>query len=683
MIRTFSNLWGEALLTANHILNRVPFKKLDKSPFEIWRGENPHKTLKVWGCLAKVQIPLPKRTKLGPKTVDCVFIGFAKNSAAYRFLVVKSHISDISENSIIESVDAEFFEHIFPFKENQSGSSLKRIVEESLDESSTSKVQEQELEPRRGKRVKVTKNFGPDFVNMLTENEPQTYNEAISSPDAPLWMEAINSEIESILQNNTWELVDLPSGIKPIGYKWIFKKKLKADGTIEKYKARLVAKGYRQKEGLDYFDTYSPVSRITSIRMLISIAALYDMEIHQMDVKTSFLNGELEEEIYMDQPEGFVVKGQENKVCRLVKSLYGLKQAPKQWHEKFDHTMMANGFKINECDKCVYIKEMKNSFVIVCLYVDDMLIMSSSKDAIMSTKKMLNSSFDMKDLGLADVILGIQIKRNNEGYILTQSHYVEKILKRFNQFDCKPAPTPFDANYHLKKNSKESVCQLEYSQVIGSLMYLMNSTRPDIAYAVSKLSRYTSSPNDDHWTTLIRVLRYLKYTLNYGLVYTKYPLVLEGYNDANWIFDNTETKSTSGYVITLGGAAISWKSTKQTCIARSTMESEFIALDKATEEAELLRNFLEDIPCWPKPVTVICIHCDSMAAQARAKNNIYNGKSRHIRRRHNTIRQLLTSGVISIDYVKSKENIADPLTKGLPRDQVKILSRGMGLQPIE
>ena len=179
------------------------------------------------------------------------------------------------------------------------------------------------------------------------------------------------------------------------------------------------------------------------------------------------------------------------------------------------------------------------------------------------------------------------------------------------------------------------------------------------------------------------MLRYLKYTITYGLHYTRYPPVLEGYSDANWISDNIETKSTSGYVFTLGGAAVSWKSSKQTCIARSTMESEFIALDKAAEEAKWLRNFLEDIPVWPKPVTTICIHYDSMAAQARAKSNIYNGKSRHIRRRHNTIKQLLSSGVISIQYIKSKENLADPLTKGLPIEKIKNTSRGMGLKPFE
>ena len=187
-------------------------------------------------------------------------------------------------------------------------------------------------------------------------------------------------------------------------------------------------------------------------------------------------------------------------------------------------------------------------------------------------------------------------------------------MKRFDQYDCKPVVTPFDENCKLKKNTGDAIFQLEYSQVIGSLMYLMNSTRPDIAYSVSKLSRYTSNLGRDHWIALIIVLRYLKYTLNFGVHYTKYPPVLEGYGDENWIFDNTETKSMSGYIYTLGGAAVSWKSSKQTCIARSTMESEFVALDKAVEEAYWLINFLKDIPVWPKPVPTICINCDNMVA---------------------------------------------------------------------
>ena len=401
-----------------------------------------------------------------------------------------------------------------------------------------------------------------------------------------------------------------------------------------------------------------------------------------MDVKTAFLNGDLDEDIYMEQPKGFIVPSQEKKVCRLVKSLYGLKQAPKQWHENFDRVVLSDGFKINECDKCIYMKNTDKGYVIICLYVDDMLIIGSNIEMIKSTKKMLNSKFDMKDMGVVDVILGIKIFKTSEGYTLSQSHYVEKILSKFGKHDDRPAMTPIDPNLHLFKNTGKCIFQLKYSQIIGSLMYLMNCSRPDLAYVVSRLSRYTSNLGKSHWTAIIRVLRYLRHTQNYGLHYTRYPAILEGYSDAKWISDSNDTKSTSGYVFTLGEAAVSWKSSKQTCIARSTMESEFIALDKTREEVEWLRNFLEDIPMWTKPVSAICIHCDSEAAIGQARNHIYNGKSRHIRRRHNTVRQLLSSGTISIDYVKSKDNIVDPLTKGLAREQVYKLSRGMGLKPV-
>jgi hypothetical protein len=280
------------------------------------------------------------------------------------------------------------------------------------------------------------------------------------------------------------------------------------------------------------------------------------------------------------------------------------------------------------------------------------------------------------------MMLGIKISRTNEGYTLSQSHYIESVLKKFDSDQGKPMKTPVDLTLHLSKNAGESINQLEYSRIIGSLMYITNCTRPDIAQAINKLSRFTSNPGADHWKAVVRVLKYLRYTQNYGLHYTRFPTVLEGYSDANWISDTKDSKSTSGYVFKIGGAAVSWKSSKQTCLARSTMESEFIALDKAGEEAEWLRHFLEDIPVWPKPIPPICIHCDSQSAIGRAHNNIYNGKSRHIRRRHNTIKQLLSSGVISIDYVNTKENLADPLTKVLPREQVYSSSRGMGLKPI-
>nr|GEU60637.1 hypothetical protein [Tanacetum cinerariifolium] len=349
------------------------------------------------------------------------------------------------------------------------------------------------LNIKEAKKATTEESFGPDFVSFMVENEPTSYREVITSSKGHQWKEAIKSEIDFILQNHTWELMDLPLGRKPLGYKWIFKKKIKADGTIDKYKARLVIKGFRQRE--------------------------------------EFLNRDLEEEIYMNQPEGFIAPGQEGKVCRLVKSLYGLNQAPKQWHQKFDHTMLESGFKINVCD--------------------------NNDKMIKSTKDILKLKFDMKDMGLADVILGIKIIRTHNGLVLSQAYYVDKILNTHNAGDSALA-----RSLELKLTP---VC-----------IYLK----------IEALSRYTSNPSDAHWKAMTMVLYYLRYSRNYRLHYDRYLAVIEGYSDANWISYINDSRSTSENMFTLGGSGISWKSLKQTVIAKSMMESEFIALDKYGEKAE-------------------------------------------------------------------------------------------------
>jgi hypothetical protein len=321
------------------------------------------------------------------------------------------------------------------------------------------------------------------------DDTPSTIEEAYSSPDANFWKEAIRIEMDSIMSNATWEIVERPYRCKPIGSKWVFKKKLRSDGTIERYKATLVIKGYSQKEGEDFFDTYSPVARLTTIRVLLSLAASHGLLIHQMDVKIAFLNGELDEEIYMEQPARFVANGQEGMVCKLLKSLYGLKQAPKQWHEKFDRTLTSVGFVVNEADKCVYYRYGEGEGVILCLYVDDNLILGMSLDVIKEIKDFLSNNFEMKDLGEVDVILNIKLLREgNGGITLVQSHYVKKVLSLFGYSECEPAPIPYDPTKLLKENRRISRDQLRYSQIIGSLMYLASAMRPDISFVVSKLA---------------------------------------------------------------------------------------------------------------------------------------------------------------------------------------------------
>ena len=319
--------------------------------------------LRTWGCLAKLNLPITKKRKLGPKT-----------ELAYRFLEVKSGVDEMNVGTIFESRDATFFEDIFPMRDMHGMSSWESdpIHEtpmessESGDESSDSDEDDNEA-PTRSKRQRTAKSFGNDFIVYLVDDTPTTISEALASPDADYWKEAVQSEMDSILANGTWELTERAYGCKPVGCKWVFKKKLRADGTIEKYKARLVAKGYTQKEGKDFFDTYSPVARLTTIRVLLSLAASHGLLVHKMDVKTTFLNGELNEEIYMEQPDGFVLKGQERKVCKLKKSLYGLKQSSKLWHEKFEKTLTYVDFVANEADKCAYYRHGRGEGVFLCL----------------------------------------------------------------------------------------------------------------------------------------------------------------------------------------------------------------------------------------------------------------------------------------------------------------------------
>ncbi|GJZ27314.1 zinc finger, CCHC-type containing protein [Tanacetum coccineum] len=370
-----------------------------------------------------------------------------------------------------------------------------------------------------------------------------------------------------------------------------------------------------------------------------------------MDMKTAFLNGELEEEVYMNQPRGFIMPGNENKVCKLIKSLYGLKQAPKQWHQNFDEVVLSNGYLLNQADKCVYSKfDESGKGVIICLYVDDMLIFGTDQVRVDLTKEFLSSRFSMKDTGEANVILGIRIKHESNGITICQSHYIEKVLKKFNYFDCTPVSTPMDTSEKLLPNNGQDVSQLEYSRVIGCSMYAMTYTRPDIAFNVGKISKYTSNP------------------------------VLEGYTDASWISNAEENSSTSGWVFLLGGGAISWASKKQTCITGSTIESEFVALATAGKEAEWLKNLFLKIPLWVKTIAPISIRCDSVATLAKAYSQMYNGKSRYLGVRRSMIRELITNGVVSIEFVRSQQNLADQLTKGLDRDLVIKSTKGMGLK---
>jgi hypothetical protein len=304
-------------------------------------------------------------------------------------------------------------------------------------------------------------------------------------------------------------------------------------------------------------------------------------------------------------------------------------------------------------------------------------------DIINEVKSFLSKSFDMKDLGEADVILNIKLIKEESGITLSQSHYVEKILSRFGYMDSKPSPTLYDPSVTLRENKNDTRDQLRYSQIVGSLMYLASATRLDISFAVSKLSRYMFNPGDDHWHALERVLRYLKGTMSYGIHYSGHPAVLEGYSDANWISDIDQIYATSGYVFTLGGGTVSWRSCKQTILTKSTMEAELTALDTASAEAEWLRELLSDLPVVEKPIPAILMNCDNQTVITKVNSSKDNAKStRNVKRRLKTVRKLRNSGVLTMSYIQTDKNLADPFTKGLSRNVIEIASREMGMTPM-
>uniref|UniRef100_A0A5B6ZAJ2 Putative retrotransposon protein, Ty1-copia sub-class n=1 Tax=Davidia involucrata TaxID=16924 RepID=A0A5B6ZAJ2_DAVIN len=345
---------------------------------------------------------------------------------------------------------------------------------------------------------------------MTNDDVSYTYIKAVQSTDNVKWKKAMDEEMRSLHQNQTWKLVQLPKGKKAIGYKWVYAKKEDAPGKDNiRYKARLVAKCYAQKEGIDYNEVFSPVVKHSSIRILLALVAQFDLELAQLDVKIAFLHGDLHEEIYMSQPDGFKVLGRENWACKLSKSLYGLKQSPRQWYKQFDRFMMNQRYTRSQFDHCVYFRKLQDgSFIYLLLYVNDILIASKSKVEIDRLKAQLSSEFEMKDLGEAKKIIGMEIKRDRmKGTVcLTQTQYLKNVLQRFGiDGKSKPISTPLAPHFKLSAlmsphtdNEKRQMDHVPYANAVGTLMYAMVCTRPDISHAVSMVSRYMHNPGKNH-----------------------------------------------------------------------------------------------------------------------------------------------------------------------------------------
>src|SRR3954466_13245316 len=395
--------------------------------------------------------------------------------------------------------------------------------------------------------------------------------------------------------NQVWNLVDLPDGFKAIECKWIYKKKIDMDGNVHIHKSRLVAKGFQQVQGVDYDETFSPVAMLKSIWIILAIVAHFDFEIWQMDVKTAFLNGILTEDVYMMQPKGFVDPNNAVKVCKLLKSIYGLKQASRSWEIRFDEVVKEFGFIKNEQEPCVYKKESGRALVFLILYVDDILLIGNDIPMLESVKTSLKNSFSMKDLGEAAYILGIKIYRDRSRRLigLSQSTYIDKVLKRFSMEEAKKGFLPMSHGIKLSKtqcpsttDERERMSRIPYASAIGSIMYAMICTRPDVSYALSVTSRYQADPGEGHWTAVNNILKYLRRTKDVLLVYGgEDELSVRGYIDASYLNDSDDSRSQSGYVFVMNGGAVSWKSSKQDTVTSCSTKAEYIAASEAIKEA--------------------------------------------------------------------------------------------------
>jgi len=495
---------------------------------------------------------------------------------------------------------------------------------------------------------------------------PQTFKDAMSSSESQMWARAMKEEINSLEENDTFTLTTLPEGKHAVGGRWVYAIKNNADET-ETYKARYVAKGYSQVMGVDYKETFSPTANITSVRALMQMAAQYDLELHQMDVKTAYLHAPIDCEMYMEQPEGFEVKSDvgEKLVCKLNKSLYGLKQSGRNWNKILHDYLCENDFVQNSADHCVYSRQTEKERVIVVIWVDDLIIAASNNDSLNCVKKMLTARFKMKDLGKLNYFLGIDFHQN-EGYVkMSQKRYILKVLERFNMSDCKPRSTPCEQK--LDHNSDDDpVDPKRYREAVGSLIYLMTCTRPDLSWTVSKLSQYLSNPNEQHWSTVKHVMRYLKGTIDSELCYKKSEenLKLVAYSDADWASDLNDRRSTTGYCFSLtqNGPLISWKSKKQSTVALSTCEAEYMALAATTQESMYLVQLLNgmDSGCLFEPVQIFE---DNQGAIALSKNPVCRQRCKHVDIKYHFIRSALSDGKVTIEYCPTEEMVADVMTK--------------------
>jgi len=746
--RLGQEFWGYAALAAVHVINQLPSSAHEfKTPFEIWLGEKPSLAhLRIFGCTAYRHIPAPTRRKLDRRTQKCRLIGYNEQSGSRVYRVYDEECKQvfISQDIIFEegsenhsrsttqktespqendaepsgaedlanwysgSDTASTHENASPHAEEEPrvGQPLPPIdpdedpnVTPSYDHDTifVRPSQEQTGEaqpantpapssepPHRSQQVRQPREMfhpggWPAYVAIM--EEPQTLQQALQSEDAVEWKRAWDSELESLRKNGTWVVRKVPPKRNIVGCRWIFRRK--EDG---RYKVRLVAKGYSQQRGVDFNETFAPVAIFTTLRVLLALVAESDWELHSMDVKTAFLNGELEEEIYMELPEGLPEPTDPGHVCKLVKAIYGLRQSPRAWYQKVHTFFSDHDFLRSTQDYSLYINYGRR--ILALVYVHDLVLAAANMQDIGWIKQALTRSFEMKDLGELETFLGLEIARNRSQRLLTlrQSRDIYRILHRHGMQNARPCLTPLDHNVRLQSHSTKAITTMDedevplelYQSAVGSLMYAMLGTRPDLAYAVGLVSQFNHVPKMEHWMAVKRIFRYLAGSQQHELRYGT-SNITGGYSDADW-GSGEDPKSVGGFVFLLNGAAVSWASKKQTSIALSTTEAEYMAMALAAKEILWLRVLLDELGAFNHIKPMSQLNGDNQGAIALAKNPEYHARTKHIDIQYHFIREHVTSEKIHLKYYPSTDMSADIMMKALPRVAHNRHTQAMGIE---
>lgn len=688
-------LWPEAVSYAAYIRNRVPTRALNgKTPEEMFTGRKPDiSNLREFGVDCWVLI-LPTPGKLQRKSMKAVFTGVSDNSRAYRYwdrgrrrILISRNVKfvtdydvqgaygeiedsqiDESQNDVPES-RSEINDDATASDTPETSNSRKRMIDE--DEESSNEMRRSN---RIAKRPRVDYDaLANPRVNVLMEHafiamtdQPQTYNEVRKRSDWPKWNNAMNKELTQLEELKTYELTDLPPNRKEIGCRWVLVIKRNAKQEIVKYKARLVAQGFSQIPGQDFNQTYAPVMRAESFRTILAICAQKNYVLHQVDVVGAYLNGVLDEEIYMRQPPGF--EDGTGRVWKLKKALYGLKQAGRVWNKTLVDALKKIGFHRLESDKCVFIRFKDGELELIGVHVDDMLIAAPNDDLANQIKAEIETIFNITDLGHMREYLGMEIHRNPEtgSITLRQTGYIETMLNKFGLDDANIVHMPLDPNSKIVDMESSERADVPYQQAVGCLLWLSTISRPDITFAAHALAQYNNQPTQASWQAVKRVMRYLKGTKDLGLVYERSPnFDLVGFCDADW-GGARNGRSVSGFIFKIGSAAITWSSRKQTSTAASTMEAEYIALSETSKEVTWLRYLLAELRML-KTNTPTTIYTDNKAAIAFSHDDQFHAKTKHILIRYHITRERIEEGVIDVIYVKSEDNHADIFTKPLAR----------------